>query len=71
MDTNMFLDLLESNVKVKQENKTLANLASKSLTIASTLAQNNSILKGLMKELLEVPNVPDDLRTRCESILNK
>ena len=71
MDTKTFLQMLESNVQLKKDNATLSKIASTSLTISSTLAKNNNILKILIRELLETPCIPTDLRIKCENILNK
>ena len=71
MSTKMTLQLLESNVKLKNDIILLTKVASSSLSIASTLANNNNFLKDLIKELLKVSNIPEDLRIRCNNIVNK
>lgn len=71
MSTEMTLQLLESNVKLKNDIILLTKVASSSLSIASTLANNNNFLKDLIKELLKVSNIPEDLRIRCNNIVNK
>ena len=71
MSIEMTLQLLESNVKLKNDIISLTKVASSSLSIASTLANNNNILKDLIKELLKVSNIPEDLRIRCNNIVNK
>lgn len=71
MSTEMTLQLLESNVKLKNDIILLTKVASSSLSIASTLANNNNLLKNLIKELLKVSNIPEDLRIRCNHIVNK
>ncbi|MCK9338296.1 MAG: hypothetical protein M0P43_10730 [Arcobacteraceae bacterium] len=71
MSTEMTLQLLESNVKLKNDIILLTKVASSSLSIASTLANNNNFLKDLIKELLKVSNIPEDLRIRCNHIVNK
>lgn len=71
MSTEMTLQLLESNVKLKNDIILLTKVASSSLSIASTLANNNNLLKDLIKELLKVSNIPEDLRIRCNHIVNK
>lgn len=71
MSTEMTLQLLESNVKLKNDIILLTKVASSSLSIASTLANNNNLLKDLIKELLKVSNIPEDLRIRCNNIVNK
>lgn len=71
MSTEMTLQLLESNVKLKNDIILLTKVASSSLSIASTLANNNNLLKNLIKELLKVSNIPEDLRIRCNNIVNK
>ena len=71
MSTEMSLQLLESNVKLKNDIILLTKVASSSLSIASTLANNNNFLKDLIKELLKVSNIPEDLRIRCNNIVNK
>ena len=71
MSTEITLQLLESNVKLKNDIILLTKVASSSLSIASTLANNNNFLKDLIKELLKVSNIPEDLRIRCNHIVNK
>jgi len=71
MSTEITLQLLESNVKLKNDIILLTKVASSSLSIASTLANNNNFLKDLIKELLKVSNIPEDLRIRCNNIVNK
>lgn len=72
MDTKTFLGLLESNVQLKKDNAALAKVAGTALTISSTLAKNNNLLKNLIKELLDVSDtVPEELINRCKAVINK
>lgn len=67
--TATMLQLLEDNVKLKNDNAILEKLARSFLTMSSTLANNNVILKDLIIELLKAEDVPEELRNNCENIL--